>query len=124
MDVSKILEILKTLLDSEKRFLLASWLFFGVIIGYLWNERIELNAKVASHETACNEILKKSQENCQEQLNLSRSKQQAQLDLFIERSNNERDSTYRAFEKKIQDMNQRVKKGLTELNQLKDESIH
>jgi O-methyltransferase involved in polyketide biosynthesis len=109
-------------LDPQKRSMILTWLFSGLTIWYLYEQNNKLIEKITEHENKCQMIIIKAHESCDEQLKINREKNQAQINQFIERSNNERDSIYRHFYKTIAVYNQKVNKGIEELNNLKDEN--
>jgi hypothetical protein len=122
IDVKGIIDSIKSILDSEKRFLIISWLFLGVAIAFLYNENSNLATKISEQEKTCSAMIVKSQEACQEQINTSRARQQLQLDLFVEQSNKRIDSLYNQIYISVRSSNQKVKKNIIEINELKDES--
>ncbi len=109
-------------LDPQKRSMILTWLFSGLTIWYLYEQNTKLINKITEHERDCQLIIVKAHESCDYQLKINREKNQAQINQFIERSNIERDSIYRYFYKTIKNYNQKVNKGIEELNNLKDEN--
>jgi hypothetical protein len=124
MDLTSLIESLKNLISSDQRYTLLVFLFSSVIIWYQFNLNKTLEEKIANNETRCAEMISKTQESCQEQINSSRARQQEQLDNFIIKSNQERDSLYTVFRKLIYNSNNKIKKSLTELDELKDENTN
>lgn len=106
---------LKTLLDFIKEpiklIFITSWIFFYICLNSIYKDKLLLEAK-----------LSKAEENCEKQITINRERSQAQINNFIEKSNIERDSTYRYFYKVIKEYNVKINKSLQELNQLKNEN--
>jgi hypothetical protein len=122
INIEGILNSIKSILDSEKRFLIISWLFLGVAIAFLYNENTNLELKISEQEKTCSAMIAKAQESCQEQINTSRARQQLQLDLFVEDSNKRIDSLYRQLYSTIKISNKKVNQGINEIKELKNEN--
>jgi hypothetical protein len=119
INIEGILNTIKSIVDSDKRFLLTSWLFFSVIIVYLYNDTSAFKAEIAENEKNRAALRLKDQEDCQFQMNESRRRYQLQIDTFMEESNRRNDSTFRAIYKTVKLSNRRTEESIYDIKDLK-----
>lgn len=126
MNFTQIIADLKDLiaLDAAKRNLLISIILFAFINGYLYMDNQSLKEELKLAKKNCDETLAKVQIDYLSQLDNNRKIQQEQLNKFYVDSNNERDSVYRFFDKKIQGLQKRVNSGIKDLNEIKHENAY
>lgn len=122
--LQELLAPLKELLDIDpnKRSMIFSWIFCGVIVYYLHDRNTELNRKLDEHEKICQDNLVVARTACEEQLKLNRQRSQDQINFFIERSNLERDSIYTYFSNEIRKTNKTISRSINNINSLKNEN--
>lgn len=126
MNFTQIIADLKELitLDPAKRNLLISMILFAFINGYLYMDNQNLKEEIKVAKKNCDETLTKAQNDYLTQLDNNRKIQQEQINKFIVESNEERDSIYREFGKKIQKLQTKVNRGINDLTEIKNENTH
>jgi hypothetical protein len=126
MNFTQFIADLKDLINLEpaKRNLFISIILFVSINGYLYSDNQDLKEQVKESKKNCDEVLVKAQSDYLIQLDNNRKIQQEQLNKFYVESNEERDSVYRFFEKKIQTLQRKVNSGINDLKEIKDENTH
>lgn len=98
------------LLDASKRNLILSYLLFGLVIWYQHSESTKIKDKLDKKDDDTQELIKKTQIDCSEQLKTNQETYQRQLSAFIVQKNNEQDSVYDYFNSKIRRLNERYEK--------------
>lgn len=121
INIAAILATVKELITGENKISVVILLFSSIICVYLYNQNTSLEEQILNAETSCNARITKVNENCQEQINKSRAIQQEQLDAFMKKSNEERDSTYKAFEKILRFSNNKIKQNINDISNLKED---
>ena len=126
MNFTQILADLKDLVNLEpaKRNLFISIILFVFINGYLYTDNQSLKEELKLSKKNCDETLTKAQTDYLTQLDNNRKIQQEQLNKFYVESNEERDSIYKFFDKKIQILQRRINSGIKDLNEIKNENTH
>jgi hypothetical protein len=126
MNLTQFIADLKDLINLEpaKRNLFISIVLFISINGYLYSDNQDLKEQIKNSKKNCDEVLVKAQNDYLIQLDNNRKIQQEQLNKFYIESNEERDSVYRFFEKKIQILQRKVNSGINDLKEIKDENTH
>jgi hypothetical protein len=126
MNLTQFIADLKDLINLEpaKRNLFISIALFISINGYLYSDNQDLKEQIKNSKKNCDEVLVKAQNDYLIQLDNNRKIQQEQLNKFYIESNEERDSVYRFFEKKIQTLQRKVNSGINDLKEIKDENTH
>jgi hypothetical protein len=126
MNLTQFIADLKDLINLEpaKRNLFISIALFISINGYLYSDNQDLKEQIKNSKKNCDEVLVKAQNDYLIQLDNNRKIQQEQLNKFYIESNEERDSVYRFFEKKIQILQRKVNSGINDLKEIKDENTH
>lgn len=126
MNFTQFIADLKDLINLEpaKRNLFISIILFVSINGYLYSDNQDLKEQMKESKKSCDEVLVKAQNDYLIQLDNNRKVQQEQLNKFYVDSNEERDSVYRFFEKKIQILQRKVNSGINDLKEIKDENTH
>jgi hypothetical protein len=126
MNFTQLIADLKDLINLEpaKRNLFISIILFVSINGYLYSDNQDLKEQIKNSKKNCDEVLVKAQNDYLIQLDNNRKIQQEQLNKFYIESNEERDSVYRFFEKKIQTLQRKVNSGINDLKEIKDENTH
>lgn len=126
MNFTQIITSLKEILDLEpaKRYLLLAAILFAFINGYLYMDNQSLKEELKLSKKNCDDVLTKAQNDYLVQLDNNRKIQQEQLNKFYLESNEERDSIYRFFDKKIQILQRKVNSGIKDLNEIKHENIN
>lgn len=121
-----LLTSLKELLDIDpnKRSLIMSWIFCGVIIYFIYDRYLISEEKLNTQQASCQAELVKQREFYENQLKVNRENSQKEITEFTIKSNIERDSIYRYFYKELRKSNKIVQSSINELNTLKDESNH
>ena len=121
MNIAAILATVKELITGENKISVLVLLFSSIICVYLYNQNISLQDQITNFEVSCNARITKVNENCQEQINKSRAIQQEQLDNFMKKSNEERDSTYKVYEKILRSSNFKLKQNINDISNLKED---
>lgn len=126
MNFTQIIADLKDLVNLEpaKRNLFISIILFVFINGYLYADNQDLKTELKLSKKNCDETLTKAQNDYLTQLDNNRKIQQEQINKFIVESNEERDSIYREFGKKIQKLQTKVNRGINDLTEIKNENTH
>jgi hypothetical protein len=126
MNFTQLIADLKDLINLEpaKRNLFISIILFVSINGYLYSDNQDLKEQIKNSKKNCDEVLVKAQNDYLIQLDNNRKIQQEQLNKFYVESNEERDSVYHFFEKKIQTLQRKVNSGINDLKEIKDENTH
>ena len=126
MNFTQLIADLKDLINLEpaKRNLFISIVLFVSINGYLYSDNQDLKEQIKNSKKNCDEVLVKAQNDYLIQLDNNRKIQQEQLNKFYIESNEERDSVYRFFEKKIQTLQRKVNSGINDLKEIKDENTY
>jgi len=126
MNFTQLIADLKDLINLEpaKRNLFISIILFVSINGYLYSDNQDLKEQIKNSKKNCDEVLVKAQNDYLIQLDNNRKIQQEQLNKFYIESNEERDSVYRFFEKKIQTLQRKVNSGINDLKEIKDENTY
>jgi len=126
MNFAQIIADVKELINLEpaKRNLFISIILFTFINGYLYMDNQNLKEELRLSKKNCDETLTKAQNDYLTQLDNNRKIQQEQLNKFFVESNEERDSIYKFFDKKIQILQRKINGGIKDLNEIKNENTH
>ena len=126
MNFTQIIADFKDIINLEpaKRNLLLAIILFICINGYLYADNQSLKEEIKLSKKTCDDVLTKAQNDYLTQLDNNRKIQQEQLNKFYVESNEERDSIYRFFDKKIQVLQKRINSGINDLNEIKNENTH
>jgi len=126
MNFAQIIADVKELINLEpaKRNLFISIILFTFINGYLYMDNQTLKEELRLSKKNCDETLTKAQNDYLTQLDNNRKIQQEQLNKFFVESNEERDSIYKFFDKKIQILQRKINGGIKDLNEIKNENTH
>jgi len=124
MNFTQFITDLKDLINLEpaKRNLFISIALFSCINVYLYFDNQDLKVQVKESKKSCDEVLIKAQNDYLVQLDNNRKIQQEQLNKFYIKSNEDRDSVYNFFEKKIQALQRKVNTSIKDLKEIRDES--